>query len=292
MKRPLCLLIVHNPTAGNRRRALYPAVIARLEAAGCKIVVKETRGAGEGVEAARAASEFDRVVVVGGDGTFNEVINGVADLDDPPPLAIIPEGTSNVLAAEIGLPRRAGALADVILNGELVPISLGCVNGRYFAVMMGAGLDAYLVARVDEDLKRRLGSNAYVASLIKQLREFGFPHYSVTVDGEPHVAGSVIVANASRYSRSWKVAPTADIRVDKLQVCRVSPSGRWGRIGSAVALFGGRLSHGRGLEISAGAHVIIDGPPGDPVQADGDIVTTLPAEVKVRPAAVNVLYPR
>ncbi len=288
----LRVLVVRNPVAGNRRPTLYPTVIARLEAAGCEIVIKETRDAGEGVEVARAACEYDRVVVVGGDGTFNEVINGVAELDDAPPLAIIPEGTSNVLAAEIGLPRRADVLADVILNGQQVPISLGRVNGRYFAVMMGAGLDAYLVARVDLALKRRLGSNAYVASLISQLREFGFPEYSVTVDGYSHVAGSVIVANASRYSRSWKVAPTADIRVNELQVCHVHPSGRWGRIGSALALFGGRLSHGRGLEISAGAHVVIDGPPGDPVQADGDIVTTLPAEVDVRPAAVNVLYPR
>lgn len=292
MKHTPCLLVIHNPIAGNRGRALFSAVTTRLEAAGCEIVVKETRGAGEGVEVARTACKYDRVVVAGGDGTFNEVINGVADLNDAPPLAIIPEGTSNVLAAEIGLSRRAGVVADAILNGERVPISLGRVNGRYFAVMMGAGLDAYLVARVDPALKRRLGANAYVASLIRQLREFSFPDYSVTVDDKQHVAGSVIVANASRYSRSWKVAPTADIRGDKLQVCRVHPSGRWGRIGSALALFGGRLSHGRGLEISAAVRVRIDGPPGDPVQADGDIVTTLPAEVEVRPGAVNVLYPR
>lgn len=285
---PLRLLVVHNPYAGNGGRSLFHAVLARLASAGCDVDVAATTQPGDATAAASRAVGYDRIVVVGGDGTFNEVINGIADTTHRPPLAIIPEGTSNVLAAEIGLSRRADRVAEAILRGREVPIALGRVNGRYFSVMVGAGLDAYLVAKVDHALKRRYGAKAYVASFVRQLREFPFPDYDVSIDGASRVARSVIVANASRYARHWKVAPRADIRDDHLDVCHVRARGR---LGTALALFGGRLAEGRGLAIRSGSQIRIDGPAGDPVQADGDIVTTLPAEIIVRPAAVNVLYP-
>ena len=286
------ILIVHNPCAGSPDRSLYDAVLARLREHGCRITIAETAGRGDATQLVGDPTEFDRIVAVGGDGTFNEVVNGVASVADAPPLAIIPEGTSNVLAAEIGLRYDPVRISEAILYGQPTPITLGRVNGHYFAAMMGAGLDAYVIAQVDHALKRRYGAKAYAASFFRQLREFSFPEYAVSVDGNTHVAGSVIVANASRYARSWKVAPGADIRSDRFDVCSIARRGRWGRFVQAAALFGGRIAHGRGLDITLGSRISISGPAGDPVQADGDVVTTLPAEVVVQPGAVRLLFPR
>ncbi len=260
-----------------------------LEQAGCNLSIRETTGAGHATELARAAGPYDRVVVAGGDGTVNEVINGLAELEDAPPFGLIPVGTSNVLAAEIGLNRRNGSAANAILKGDAVPIALGRVNGRYFSVMTGAGIDAHLVAQVDLELKKRIGAAAYAASFFRQLRQFDFPGYKLSVDGESHVVGSVIIANARRYAPTWVIAPNADVHTADLQICRIDNPGRFGSVGAAMALFGGRFAEGRWLTIESGQRVTIDGRAGEPVQADGEIVTSLPAEITVAASELRLL---
>lgn len=286
------LLIIHNPTAGSGGREQYWSVLNRLECSGCQLSVCDTEHPRHATQLAKQAGSFDRVVVVGGDGTVNEVINGLVELPDAPSLAIIPLGTSNVLAAEIGMPSRAAQIAEVIQSGQSVPITLGKVNDRLFAVMSGAGMDAHLVAGVRLDLKKRVGAAAYAMSFLKQVKDFEFPEYQLTINDQVHVVGSVIVANASRYAPFWVIAPRADLRHAALDVCHVPSPGNWGRVRTAVALFGGRLAEGRGLTIDQCEQVTISGPPGEPVQADGEIVTRLPAEITTVRSALHLMYPR
>src|ERR1700748_1084353 len=111
------LLLIHNPTAGWRRRHRLQAVLDALDRDGCTVTLKETtcRGDAEAFARAARAEDYDRVVVAGGDGTMNEAINGLADRRLP--LAIVPMGTANVLAAEIGLGLSPAAIARTIVQG-------------------------------------------------------------------------------------------------------------------------------------------------------------------------------
>ena len=154
------LLIIFNPAAGWRRRQRLAPVLTRLREHGCALVVRETQGPGD---AERFAAEvdpdaFDIVVAAGGDGTVNETINGLARSGLP--LGLIPLGTANVLAAEIGLRTDPASLARCLVFGEPRPIALGAANGRRFILMAGAGFDAQVVAGVSVPMKRWLGKGA------------------------------------------------------------------------------------------------------------------------------------
>ena len=154
------LLIIFNPAAGWRRRQRLAPVLTRLREHGCALVLRETQAPGD---AERFAAEvdpdaFDVVVAAGGDGTVNETINGLARSSLP--LAVIPLGTANVLAAEIGLRTDPASLARCVAFGEPRPITLGAANGRRFILMAGAGFDAQVVAGISVPMKRWLGKGA------------------------------------------------------------------------------------------------------------------------------------
>jgi diacylglycerol kinase (ATP) len=163
------LLLIVNPTAGRRRRGLVDAVASRVRAEGWTVDVVETQAAGDARRLAETcdASRYGVIAVAGGDGTINEVINGLAGRGaDAPAVGIVPLGTANVLAHELGLGFSAAAVARTMIAGRPVLMRPGeAVNGagaRCFSLMAGAGFDAKVVAGVSAPLKRRLGRAAYV----------------------------------------------------------------------------------------------------------------------------------
>src|SRR5262245_64058454 len=128
--------------------------MAHLEEMGCRVTVHQTTGRGDAQAVASRITkdQCDRIVVAGGDGTVNEVLNGLTP--HSPPIGLIPMGTANVLAAEIGLGSQPREIAKAIARGEPRPVSLGDVNGRKFALMTGVGFDAFVVATVSAPIKR------------------------------------------------------------------------------------------------------------------------------------------
>jgi len=194
------LLLIVNPTAGRRRRGLVDAVAARVRQEGWSVDVVETTAAGDARRLAEAcdASRYSVIAVAGGDGTINEVVNGLSRRGEgAPPLAIVPLGTANVLAYELGLDFRAAALAQTIMSGRTVLVHPGEASGdgdpRCFSLMAGAGFDAKVVAGVSAPLKRRLGKAAYVWRSLIETRRYKPVRYAVEVDGVRYEVASVIV---------------------------------------------------------------------------------------------------
>src|SRR5215467_10544707 len=118
---PKAVLLIRNPTAGRRRQGLVDAVVRQLEAEGWAVEMVDTAAAGDARRLAES-HEVDRyavIAVAGGDGTINEVVNGLAARgESAPPLAIVPLGTANVLAHELGLAAKASAVARTIMSGR------------------------------------------------------------------------------------------------------------------------------------------------------------------------------
>jgi YegS/Rv2252/BmrU family lipid kinase len=284
-------MIIFNPAAGWRRRQRLAAVLGHLREHGCALTLRETEGPGD---AERFAAEvdpdaFDLVVAAGGDGTVNETINGLARSGLP--LALIPLGTANVLAAEIGLRTDPVTVARCVALGEARPIALGSANGRRFILMAGAGFEARVVATVRTPVKRWLGKGAYGFAMLGQLWAYRFPRYRVAVDDEVYQAGSVLVANGRFYAGRFIAAPAADLQSPSFQVCLFERSGRLAAIGYALALFTGRLPRLASYRMLAAKRVQIQGEPGEPVQADGDIIATLTIRIETLPGALELIYP-
>lgn len=284
-------MIVFNPAAGWRRRQRLAPVLTRLRAHGCALVVRETQAPGDAERFAAEADPgaFDAVVVAGGDGTVNETINGLARSGLP--LGLIPLGTANVLAAEIGLETDPASLARCVAFGRPRPITLGAANGRRFILMAGAGFDAHVVAGVSVPMKRWLGKGAYVLSTLHQLLVFTFPTYEVLTDNTVRHAASVIVTNARYYGGRFVCAPKASLGSDTLQVCLFERAGRRAAIGYALALFSGRLPKLSSYRVIEARRVEIRGRPGEPLQGDGDVIGELDVAIEVLPNALDLIYP-
>jgi diacylglycerol kinase (ATP) len=284
------LLVIHNPISGRGAGPLR-AVTAELERMGCRVTVRPTtaRGDAEAFAAAASGAEFDRIVVCGGDGTINEAVNGLSAAS--PPVAIIPAGTANVLAAEIGLSLRPEEIARTIVGGDARPVSLGEINGRKFLLMAGVGFDASVVATVSSRLKRAIGKGAYVYTSLVQMIRGDFERFDVSIDGVPYDAASVVVANAHYYGGKFVCAPEARLDSPVLQVCLFGHGNRFFVAVYGLALTLGLLPKAPGYRIIPGTRVEIRQPAGAHIQADGDFVGHTPAEVRIIPQAVRLVFP-
>jgi YegS/Rv2252/BmrU family lipid kinase len=307
--------VIHNPVAGRRRRKRFRAVLDLLEGDGNELSLRATEAPGDATRLARRIEpgEADLIVAAGGDGTINEVINGLVpralEMEGRPatlPLAVVPLGTSNVLAGEIGLGTSPAAAARTIREGAVCRVSLGRVtgadlaDGRLFVLMAGAGVDARAVAGVDPGLKRIFAQGAYVWAGLRAVLRSRDLRYRVEVDGAGHEAASVIVAKASRYGGPFVVAREARLDDPRFQVCLFERAGFWaaGLYGLALAL--GRIEAapgftsvpGRKVRITAPASQSGDSSMAEPVQCDGDDMARLPVAIEVVPDALGLVVPR
>ncbi len=288
---PRRLLVIYNPTSGRRRRGRLRSLLGLLRARGCQIELHATGGPGdaERLAAGASAQRHDVVVAAGGDGTINEVVNGLRDPHVA--LAILPLGTANVLAATIGLGRDLESIARTIATGSARPICLGEVNGRRFLLMVGAGLDAQVILHLSRRLKRWLGRGAYVIGLLRELGRSRFPRYRLRVDGAIWDCASVVIANGGFYGGRYVCAPMADLARPELQVCLFQKGGRMAALLYGLALVAGWLPRLKSYRILTAREVELLAPAGVALHADGDIAGQLPATIRVLPDALRLLYP-
>jgi len=294
---PRRLLVIYNPTAGGSRRRRFEAVLAGLADRGCPMDVRPTTGPGDAAIFAREAeaTAHDLVVAAGGDGTINEVINGLVGLPGAaPPLAVLPLGTANVLAAELGFDLVPAHIARAIAEGPVRAVSLGRAEapdgtGRAFSLMAGAGFDARVVAGIDLRLKRLLGKGAYVLEGFRQMARRKPPLLTVTVDGRPYEAASVVVSNARFYGGRFLLAPGASLNDPLLHVCLFRYGDPYHILRYAMALQNGILRQGDTFRIVTGRDIRIEGDPDAPLQADGDVIARLPVRISPLPHALRMV---
>src|SRR5262245_23711969 len=299
------VLLILNPTAGRRRRGLVDAVVQHVRADGWTVDVVETAAPGDARRLAEScdAGRYGVIAVAGGDGTINEAVNGLASrCGAAPALGIVPLGTANVLAHELGLGFSATAIARTITAGRELLVQPGqATNGatdpRCFSLMAGAGFDAKVVAGVSAPLKRRWGRAAYVWRSLIEAHRYCPVRYGVEIDGVSYEAASVIVTRSRHYAGPYVVAPDAALGKPVLHVCLFE---RWGRVHTlrfGLALLLGRLPRTGGYRVVAGRDVRVSvlstaGENGyQPVQIDGDDALTLPISIGLASGTVRLLRP-
>ena len=291
------VLIVFNPVSGSGNRRIVEAVQQALSNRGCDVSLYPTQSAGDATRYLAAyEGQLDVVAVAGGDGTINEVVNGLRERDNQSyRLALIPTGTVNVLAAELGIGKTPEGIADIILQGREKAIYLGSVNDRRFVLMAGIGYDAWVVDNVDLALKKKVGKLAYVLSMLKQLRHFGKKTYQLTVDGERYQANSVVITNGRYYAGSFVLSRQADLSKPTTQVLMISGNSPLKFIGILLGLPLGIMEKMPGMKSIAGRHIQIEqlNATGqrEPVQADGDSLAELPLNLQMEDSPVRLLVP-
>lgn len=293
-------LVVLNPAAGQEdparvRRQLGGAFAVR----GAAFDLVETAGAGDAERFAREAVAlgYRAVAAVGGDGTVAEVITGLAGTEVP--LAVVARGTGNQVAQNLGIPRELEAAVEVAVHGVARPMDLGqLADGRYFALMAGAGWDAEVMAVATRELKDRWGFGAYLyAGFVKALAPPS-AHFRITADGQEFEvdAATVIVANVGQIVYDMlpldlRIGPGVSFHDGILDVCIFAPrtfpdvaAVLW-RVARGRYVGDERMIYLRAREIRIESDVPIV------TQVDGELIGETPLELRAVEDAVRVLVP-
>jgi YegS/Rv2252/BmrU family lipid kinase len=293
---PRRILVIVNPAAGRPKRSArrLGRVVAELERRGCTVVVRRTRGPAEAERLARAAEPaFDLIVAAGGDGTVNEVVNGLAGSSLP--MAVLPLGIGNVLAHEIGLPRQPAELARVIADGPPLPVWPGRVGDRLFVAMTGVGFDAEVVGALDQRLKRRVGKLAFVWAIVLCLHRYRPHELIVEADDNIHRAASVIIATGRLYAGRFVIAPDARLGDPRLHVVLFRNAGRVAALRFLGAMMLGVLHRRSDVLIVTARRVSVaaSGAASDRarVEIDGEIGAGLPIAVEIAPTPLLLVHP-
>lgn len=179
--------IIYNPTSGRELFKKHLAeVLIKLEQAGYETSVHATICEGDATKAAQIAVDrrYDIVVAAGGDGTLNEVVNGLAEQDYRPKLGIVPMGTTNDFARALHIPRDISSAIDIITKGESIPVDIGRMNDRYFINIAGGGRITELTYEVPSKLKTMIGQLAYYLKGIEMLPSIKPTDVSIEYDGK------------------------------------------------------------------------------------------------------------
>lgn len=264
---------------------------AALRAHGVAAELHLTTAAGDARARAHAAGPepWHGLVAIGGDGTVNEVLNGMPDPGRP--LGVLPVGTANVLAHELGLPRRIGAAAAALAAGRTRPLAIGTCNGRRFLLFVGIGVDGAIVRRLHEVRTGTLGKHKWLGPLLHTVRHW--PRCALRAafaDGEVlDGLSSVLVTRVRGYGGIMRLTPDVSADSGRLHVLcfrmRSRPSWLWHGLRAVV----GRLRPGAHLLVRATTAVQIDGIA--PFQIDGDYGGESPAAIALLPEPANVVVP-
>ncbi|MCW5981065.1 MAG: diacylglycerol kinase family lipid kinase [Bryobacteraceae bacterium] len=277
--------------------ALLSRIVGSLALAGARVTAVATEGPGHAAELARegAASGADLVVVAGGDGAINETVNGLARSRIP--LAVLPFGTANVLATELGLPRNPGRAARLI--PDMVPerVSVGLLRtaegtGRYFLLMAGIGLDAHIVLNVDLALKKQIGKLAYWIGGFGKLGQ-QFPQFGVRINGNVFQSGFALASRVRNYGGDLEIARTASLLENDFEIVSFEGEDSFRYLKYLTGAVGNFLHKLEGVSIHNVREVEFTPPPGVDVfvQVDGELAGKLPAKVEIVEDALTLLAP-
>lgn len=283
--------IVVNPVGAEREARDLRELIERLE---LDVRWYETTEDDPGIGQARAAlaDGCSPIVACGGDGTVRAVAEALTGTDTP--LAVVPAGTGNLLARNLGIPADVPGALNAAVNGSDATLDVGVVNDEIFTVMAGAGVDAAIMSNTSRRAKETVGSLAYVATAGKELTDPPEASVRIEIDGEQAFTGhasNVLVGNCGRLQMGVELMPDAeptDGLLDLL-VLDATSIGEW--VTAALSTIKGEEQAGL-VERGRGASITVDFDRPMPYQLDGESrpdtrelrFTVRPADLIVRAA--------
>jgi diacylglycerol kinase (ATP) len=291
-------VIIANPTSGNvgfpHLNRHFDETIAFLRNNGWKVELWYTQSAGDGELLARKAvkQQVNLVIAAGGDGTINEIIQGLAGSETA--LGVLPSGTVNVWARELGIPLDDTRARNVLVNGQTRYIDLGRVNGRYFLLMVGIGFDGEVTQAVERKPLKRLGILGYTLAVL--WLGPGYRGFPVVARMDGYVVKSralqIFIGNTQLYAGAVKFTWQAKCDDGLLDLCIVRKRNLWGRLIVARDFIFRREERRLWVRYDTFKTLKIETPEPIPYQIDGEAGGYTPAEFSVAPGILKVIVPQ
>jgi YegS/Rv2252/BmrU family lipid kinase len=291
-------VIIANPISGFggllHQYHRFDETLAFLRNQGWKAELWYTQSAGDGEELARKAvrQKVNLVIAAGGDGTINEIIQGLAGSETA--LGVLPSGTVNVWARELGIPLDDTGARNVLVHGQTRRIDLGCVNGRYFLLMVGIGFDGAVTQAVEGKPLKRLGVLGYTLAVL--WLGPGYRGFPVVAQIDRYVvktrALQIFVGNTQLYAGAVKFTWQAICDDGLLDLCIVRKRNLWGRLVVARDFILRRSQRRLWVRYETFKALKIETPDPIPYQIDGEAAGYTPIELSIAPGILKVIVPQ
>jgi diacylglycerol kinase (ATP) len=286
-------LIIANPTAGKGRAERKIRALERiLSSQGCEVETFVTTYNGEAEKRlSRIEPDIDCVVATGGDGTINEVING---LPDPGriPIGIFPTGTANVLAKELSLPHNPRHSAQVLLQRKFRRLDMGLIGTRRFLLFVSIGFDAIVTREVLQSRSRLTSYKRYIIPVVKALYNYRIPHLKVKIDNNVLINGGlVLISNTRTYGGIFTITDKAQCDSRYFDICIVSDGSIPLLVLYFISAIFGMVPKIKRITYLTGKKFEITSPEPVAVQIDGDYFGTTPLNVCLSTTQVPVIVP-
>ena len=281
-------LIIFNPAAKGEKALRF---LKRIESLRGVAQIQLTKKIGDAEKLARVAVEsgIRKVVAAGGDGTINGVLNGIGQSGAA--LGILPVGTMNVFASELGLPRDIETCWDVICDGNIRHVDLGRANDRYFIQLAGVGLDAQVVRETDLGFRKNFGPLSYIVSMA-QIAARKPPELIVkTPDGRIRAGSFVLVGNGRFYGGPFKVFRDAAMDDGLLDIIVFRDLGYLDIARYVQSMIFGGLTDLEGVDYFQTASLHVSSKQVVPVELDGEVDFDLPVSFAIAPVKLTVCVP-
>lgn len=307
--------LIYNPASGQqskRRAAIISSALSLLRAAGVQADALETNAPGSAGALARQAVRqgCDAIIACGGDGTAHEILQCL--VGTPVALGVVPLGTANALAANLGLGRSPLKVVKMLLSAEPVQIPVGRIlyldskgaqRSRYFTVAAGVGADALCISRLDAGLKRRFGYALYMAEMFRVWATHTFPlfeaHFVPDANGATRVeqVSQVLAVRIRDFGGMLHhLAPGASLRKNSLRLLAFKTRSRLHYMRFVIASLFGRQTFSHEIELldvlSVECRSLKGAASGVFVEADGELLGGLPVTIEIAPEMLTLLIPR
>ena len=286
--------LIWNPVAGNRKKNERDIHLIAdfLTHQGYELLKKATEGPLTAGPIAKEviATGIDQIFAVGGDGTINEVINGMNNTHAQ--LGIIPIGTANLLAREIHMPLNLKKALEALKTAEVRQVTLGKANDRYFILMAGIGFDGHVISKLRTHHKARFGKLAFVYEAMKQSFLYDYPYFKIKINNREIASTFAIIALSREYGSVFSLTPDAHIFREQFQLCIYKSHGAfayWKYFFSALLkshhlLKNVELDFADTIEIYSDKEIWS--------QIDGELFCKLPVKIQILPQALKLLIPK
>lgn len=275
---------------GSDRQDLMRHAQKYLYSLGVDVKLCPTKHAGHATEIARQAveEEYDLIIAAGGDGTINEVINGMAKSSAV--LGVIPMGTANVFAIELNLPIEIEAACEVIASGGVTTIDLGIAGDRYFSCMAGTGFDAHVIKEADSKLKWVLGALSYPLVAVRDFIFYPFKKITIRLDDQPIPRKGywVVVNNGKYYGGKLPLATFANMSDGYLDVTIFKYRGVGPALIYLLGIWHNKMDRLMSVEQFQCRRVVIEKGRNTSVHVDAEYLCEAPIEISVVPQALKV----
>ena len=281
------IAVIINPQAGSNNKKFLQKLIRKLSDSN-QVTLFETKKAGDAtIIAKKQAKNFDIVAVAGGDGTVQEVINGISAKTI---LAIIPMGTANIIALEAGITKNINHLCKIILKGKIKKIHVPMINNRRFVLMTGVGFDAFIVNNINNNVKKIFGKIIFFIETLKQFLILKKPNIQVIANKKTFLGNWVLITNACHYAGPYQITKQTTIFNANLVGYIFTNLTRMNFLYSLfLIIFFGDLSKSKKIITIKSDQFKIKGNNNVPVQCDGEIFNRSTLLIKTSKFVVNLL---